>query len=192
VPSQHPVYLAVNAQQGARVNDCFPIVQDQVAARGGSMCCGWRIWEVPDLLLEAEFHAVWQDPNGILADISPTESGDEQVLFLADPSRQYEDKQVNNVRIPLSDRPAVRDFIAACDAEFEILNRGERASQHGRVELQDNEALEMQQVRQKKLAALSSMIGHGQPVEIRTSPKIGRNDPCSCGSGKKYKKCCGS
>lgn len=25
----------------------------------------------------------------------------------------------------------------------------------------------------------------------RTSPKIGRNNPCSCGSGKKYKKCCG-
>ncbi|MDC0274063.1 SEC-C metal-binding domain-containing protein [Planctomycetaceae bacterium] len=22
-------------------------------------------------------------------------------------------------------------------------------------------------------------------------PKIGRNDPCRCGSGKKYKKCCG-
>ena len=26
----------------------------------------------------------------------------------------------------------------------------------------------------------------------RKSPKIGRNDPCYCGSGKKYKKCCGS
>ena len=26
---------------------------------------------------------------------------------------------------------------------------------------------------------------------IRTAPKIGRNDPCPCGSGKKYKKCCG-
>ena len=26
------------------------------------------------------------------------------------------------------------------------------------------------------------------PVVIGT--KIGRNDPCSCGSGKKYKKCC--
>lgn len=24
----------------------------------------------------------------------------------------------------------------------------------------------------------------------RNIPKIGRNDPCSCGSGKKYKKCC--
>jgi len=27
---------------------------------------------------------------------------------------------------------------------------------------------------------------------IRESPKVGRNDPCPCGSGKKYKKCCGA
>ena len=26
---------------------------------------------------------------------------------------------------------------------------------------------------------------------VRTTPKIGRNDPCPCGSGKKYKNCCG-
>ena len=26
---------------------------------------------------------------------------------------------------------------------------------------------------------------------VRKSPKIGRNDPCPCGSGQKYKKCCG-
>ncbi len=26
---------------------------------------------------------------------------------------------------------------------------------------------------------------------VRTGPKVGRNDPCPCGSGKKYKKCCG-
>ena len=25
---------------------------------------------------------------------------------------------------------------------------------------------------------------------VRTSPKVGRNEPCPCGSGKKYKKCC--
>ena len=29
-----------------------------------------------------------------------------------------------------------------------------------------------------------------QPIRRKT-PKIGRNDPCPCGSGKKYKKCCG-
>ncbi|MBD3322328.1 MAG: hypothetical protein GF350_14605, partial [Chitinivibrionales bacterium] len=26
---------------------------------------------------------------------------------------------------------------------------------------------------------------------VRDKPKTGRNDPCICGSGKKYKKCCG-
>ncbi|MBU3576796.1 preprotein translocase subunit SecA [Polynucleobacter sp. UK-Kesae-W10] len=31
-----------------------------------------------------------------------------------------------------------------------------------------------------------------QPAPARTGPKIGRNDPCSCGSGKKYKNCCGA
>jgi len=29
-----------------------------------------------------------------------------------------------------------------------------------------------------------------KPV-VRESPKVGRNDPCPCGSGKKFKKCCG-
>ncbi|MEJ0028442.1 MAG: UPF0149 family protein [Rhizomicrobium sp.] len=28
-------------------------------------------------------------------------------------------------------------------------------------------------------------------IPVRTAPKIGRNDPCPCGSGRKYKKCCG-
>ena len=27
---------------------------------------------------------------------------------------------------------------------------------------------------------------------VREEPKVGRNDPCPCGSGKKYKKCCGA
>jgi len=28
-------------------------------------------------------------------------------------------------------------------------------------------------------------------TQRHTGPKVGRNDPCPCGSGKKYKKCCG-
>ncbi len=29
------------------------------------------------------------------------------------------------------------------------------------------------------------------PKPVKAAPRIGRNDPCPCGSGKKYKKCCG-
>ena len=30
------------------------------------------------------------------------------------------------------------------------------------------------------------------PAPYRALPKVGRNDPCPCGSGKKFKKCCGA
>jgi len=35
---------------------------------------------------------------------------------------------------------------------------------------------------------------HRQPQApvVRDTPKLGRNDPCGCGSGKKFKKCCGA
>jgi len=34
---------------------------------------------------------------------------------------------------------------------------------------------------------------HHQAVQpfVRATAKVGRNDPCSCGSGVKFKKCCG-
>jgi uncharacterized protein len=34
-------------------------------------------------------------------------------------------------------------------------------------------------------------VRHAGPHR-RSSAKVGRNDPCPCGSGKKYKKCCGA
>jgi hypothetical protein len=35
--------------------------------------------------------------------------------------------------------------------------------------------------------------GQAEPVDADSSPaRVGRNDPCPCGSGRKYKKCCGS
>jgi hypothetical protein len=42
---------------------------------------------------------------------------------------------------------------------------------------------------QKRPNAQPKYLSGGTPK--RTQPKVGRNDPCPCGSGKKYKKCCG-
>lgn len=33
-------------------------------------------------------------------------------------------------------------------------------------------------------------VRQGPPPVKSTAPKVGRNDPCPCGSGKKYKQCC--
>ncbi len=32
----------------------------------------------------------------------------------------------------------------------------------------------------------------GQSTQAKAEPIPGRNEPCPCGSGKKYKKCCGT
>ena len=47
--------------------------------------------------------------------------------------------------------------------------------------------------KKKRTMHLSHGDGGEAPVTVkRKGKKVGRNDPCPCGSGKKYKKCCGA
>jgi hypothetical protein len=43
-------------------------------------------------------------------------------------------------------------------------------------------------IRDPAMRALEA-LDHDLPY-VRSEPKVGRNDPCPCGSGRKYKKCC--
>ncbi|MBQ6495972.1 MAG: SEC-C domain-containing protein [Firmicutes bacterium] len=43
---------------------------------------------------------------------------------------------------------------------------------------------------EEKMAEIAKKYKQSRTVR-RETPKIGRNDPCPCGSGKKYKHCCG-
>jgi len=59
----------------------------------------------------------------------------------------------------------------------------------------DDIEAEFQRKKKKELAdARLAGGGDGQPIQQRRSAgsKVGRNDPCPCGSGKKYKKCHGT
>lgn len=44
---------------------------------------------------------------------------------------------------------------------------------------------------EEKAAQAKSRKPKVQKTVVNDSPKVGRNDPCPCGSGKKYKNCCG-
>ena len=44
----------------------------------------------------------------------------------------------------------------------------------------------------KVTGASGASDGTVQKKPVVKGEKVGRNDPCPCGSGKKYKKCCGS
>ncbi len=53
---------------------------------------------------------------------------------------------------------------------------------------------EVEEIRQKQKQDYILSRGEDTPANqtIRHETKVGRNDPCPCGSGKKYKKCCGA
>ena len=55
------------------------------------------------------------------------------------------------------------------------------------------EAFQRKKKRELEQARMAGS-GDAQQVQqvVRSGEKIGRNDPCPCGSGKKYKKCCGA
>jgi len=67
------------------------------------------------------------------------------------------------------------------------------------VDIQDEQAMQRYIAEynlrrmEQNLASRSESRDFSPPIPIiEHSPKIGRNEPCPCGSGKKYKKCCGN
>ncbi len=70
-----------------------------------------------------------------------------------------------------------------------------RPSRRPRATSIDELEAEFQRKKRRELEqAHLAGAGDYQPVQqvVRSGAKVGRNDPCPCGSGKKYKKCCGA
>jgi preprotein translocase subunit SecA len=71
---------------------------------------------------------------------------------------------------------------------------GRRSPQAVATSMDDLEEAFQRRKRRELEQARMAGAGERQPVQqvVRSGEKIGRNDPCPCGSGKKYKKCCGA
>ena len=65
---------------------CSDGVLEKVRIDGGSIRFGWTIWEWPNVLLTAEFHAVWVSPGGELIDITPKPQGEDRIVLVPDAS----------------------------------------------------------------------------------------------------------
>mgnify|MGYP000139886245 FL=1 len=99
--------------------------------------------------------------------------------------------RVFKVRIQLSPEALEARRRAAMQAQRNMNaqhSEAENITQQARPVSSMNGAL----ARRQAGSSITAQHTQGQSVTVRrTSPKIGRNDPCPCGSGKKYKNCCG-
>ncbi len=173
---------------------CFHNVRDVIANKAGEIVYGWLVWQHGDIFVEAEHHAVWRKPAGELACVTPQTPPEKAITFLPDPSAIYDfDRELitNNIRIALVNDSRVEEYFKTFEEQTEIMNQARGKSGPGpTVELSRSEALRYAELEGKK-AVLMSQIAPSDSRESRVG-KVGRNEPCPCGSGKKYKKCHGS
>jgi len=144
IATKDPVCVKCEPQASEDENECFQLVQEKVDESGGKMVTGWAIWEKPGVFIEAEFHAVWVTPESEYIDLNPRPSNFKitEILFIPDNVTQYKNQQIDNIRKALVDDDLVKRFLFLNRKYFEFMNRGERAFQHGHIELTRREQKE--------------------------------------------------
>ncbi|MDG9854134.1 hypothetical protein N7403_09750 [Pseudomonas nitroreducens] len=142
--------------------ECFNIVPEHIVIHGGKQLTGWALWEVPGVFIEAEFHCVWQDADGVLHDLTPRPIPFERILFLPDSRREYRGRQVDNVRQALVNDRDVFRFLYLAKRIVEITNAGDLAYQHGEIQLPPKAAREYWNI-QKEMAQLHLRLDRRYP-----------------------------
>jgi uncharacterized protein YecA (UPF0149 family) len=77
--------------------------------------------------------------------------------------------------------PPLGQLLAALKTTYPLLDK--RLELHHRI---------MQSLYARHYLAQARLRRERQEAQVRKAHKPGRNDPCPCGSGKKFKKCCGT
>ncbi|MCK5808166.1 YchJ family protein [bacterium] len=149
-----------------------------------SQCCqpllnGEKKAETAEELMRARYSAfVTVDVPFIIKTVSPTQSdkmSEEAVKRWAESSDWKELQIVTTSEGGKNDEKGIVEFIA------KYMNGDTMQSHHERASFSKSDG---DWFFEDGVSVLPTM-------EKRETPKVGRNDPCPCGSGKKYKKCCG-
>jgi SEC-C motif-containing protein len=99
------------------------------------------------------------------------------------------------------DEPSAREWSKNATWEGLEVHEAKTNGDEGTVEFTARYSMKGQKLKHRELALFKKIDGRwlyhdGNMVKpkpvTRETPKVGRNDPCPCGSGKKFKKCCGA
>jgi hypothetical protein len=110
-----PTFVPVRPQADSVVKECYLNVNRAVERdQAGRIVYGWLVWiEARGFYLNCVHHAVYLNSHDELIDPTPTEDGETQILFVPDPSRQYEGFMISPRIIPLVEDRKVWAFADA-------------------------------------------------------------------------------
>ena len=173
-----PEIVDVRPEEYSVPQNCFINVEKKVKIDGGSPHYGWAILQSP-IICEAERHAVWKNPDGVLIDVTPREPAFERIMFVSQDDLIYRGQLIDNVRINITDNPIVDDYIFLCETVETLYTYGTRLN---------DDMLEVPQPAQSLIFQYEDLKTNYQ---LYMNPGAKGNTPCICGSGKKYKNCHG-
>ena len=162
-------YVDIIPDKNAKMHNCFYNVDDVIKKYGGSKIYGWVIWKWPNILIEAEAHAIWKREDGKYIDVTPHEKNINKILFVPDMDMVYKGTIIRSKRMPLTNSPDTKRLIQLNEIRENIMLNSEGDT----YELPKNLFLELMK------------------LEKQFNTIARRNEPCPCNSGLKYKKCCG-
>ncbi len=184
------VRVRVAPDAEAKERDCYVNVRAKIEREGGRMQLGWAIWQLGSLFIEGEPHAVFESGDGgRWIDCTPHRPPFQEILFVPNDSALYDfdtTDMPDNVRVALSDDPSVLEALKLFSEKVALVNTVKGFDLPPDV---SRKATELQ-VRAESL--LLRALWPQPPTVTAGREKVGRNDACPCGSGKKYKKCHGS
>jgi hypothetical protein len=169
--------VPVRAEPYATPQNCFLNVEEKVRRDGGKVHYGWLIHETT-LLYEAERHAVWEDDEEELVDVTPYEPDEERVRFVSDNKWVYAGKSVDNIRVNKTKNKLVDDVILVAEAAARAEAYGEYSG--GSLHIPEA-AAQVARFYEEFKQDLLSFIKRGGKEHF----------PCFCGRGKSYRNCHG-
>ena len=196
------VRLRIVTEPGDRDRNCYVNVRDRINRDGGGMQLGWAVWQHSQLFIEAEPHAVLDPGNGqpwidCTPHVMPDGDAVEEILFIPDDNATYDfntTELLDNVRVPLIDDPRLSKALKLYSEKIALMNSVPGID----VPLPQDVAGKVFKIEVDAALLLAELMGTPVRQAVRSfapaerpDEKIGRNDPCPCGSGKRFKKCHG-
>jgi hypothetical protein len=133
-------------------------------------------------MLQAEAHSVWEAPNGVIADVTPTGDGDSESLFFEDPSMTESpgDDFIHSPRKNICGDPLVDEYIEV----IREANEWQDKQLHGILALPDFPDQARADYLHRRLLALridnknkAEQASAGQPATRSESDSVGSHKP---------------
>jgi hypothetical protein len=77
-------WIDVEPLESSKEDECFDNVDLEIRVNGGKAIMGWIVREKPDVWLEAEHHAVWEQADGTWREVTPTVDCETRLVFVRD------------------------------------------------------------------------------------------------------------